>query len=54
MGGTSETSGRSIEYSRRTIMLYAKMSKCEFVMKEMLYLGHIINEEGVQVDMEKI
>ena len=34
--------------------LYAKMSKCEFVMKEMLYLGHVINAEGVQVDMEKI
>ena len=34
--------------------LYAKMSKCEFGMKEMLYLGHIINEKGVQVDMEKI
>ena len=34
--------------------LYAKMSKCEFVMKEMLYLGHIINEEGVHVHMEKI
>ena len=30
------------------------MSKCEFGMKEMLYLGHIINAEGVQVDMEKI
>ena len=34
--------------------LYVKMSKCEFGMKEMLYLGHIINAEGVQVDMEKI
>ena len=30
------------------------MSKCEFGMKEMLYLGKIINAEGVQVDMEKI
>ena len=34
--------------------LYAKMSNCEFGMKEMLYLGHIISEKGVQVDMEKI
>ena len=34
--------------------IYAKMSKCEFGMKEMLYLGHVINAEGVQVDMEKI
>ena len=31
-----------------------KMSKCEFGMKEMLYLGHIISAKGVQVDMEKI
>ena len=27
--------------------LYAKMSKCEFGMKEMLYLGHIISVERV-------
>ena len=31
--------------------LYAKMSKCEFGMKEMLYIGHIITAKGVQVDM---
>ena len=49
MGGTSETFGRSIEHS-----LYAKMSKCEFGMKGMLYLGHIINAKWVQVHMEKI
>ena len=30
------------------------MSKCEFGMKEMLYLGHVINAEGLHVDMEKI
>ena len=35
-------------------LLYAKMSKCEFGMKEMLYLRHIINAEGVQVYMENI
>ena len=34
--------------------LYVKMSKCEFGMKDMLYLGHIINTEGVQVHMENI
>ena len=31
--------------------LYTKMSKCEFGMKETLYLGHIIGTEGVQVHM---
>ena len=30
------------------------MSKCEFGMQEMLYLGHIISTNGVQVHMEKI
>ena len=29
--------------------LYAKMSKCEFGMTEMLYLGHVIEEQGVEV-----
>ena len=34
--------------------LYAKMSKCEFGMQEMLYLGHVISIDGVHVHMEKI
>ena len=34
--------------------LYAKMSKCEFGMKELLYLRHIIGKDGVKVHMEKI
>jgi hypothetical protein len=34
--------------------LYAKESKCEFGMKELLYLGHIISAKGVQVHQEKI
>jgi hypothetical protein len=34
--------------------LYAKESKCEFGMRELLYLGHVINEQGVQVHQEKI
>ena len=34
--------------------LYVKMSKREFGVKEMVYLGHIIRAEGVQVHMEKI
>eukprot|EP00253_Pinus_taeda_P019266 PITA_19266 len=33
---------------------YAKLSKFEFVLTEMLYLGHIIREDGVQVHEEKI
>ena len=34
--------------------LYAKESKCEFGMTELLYLGHIISADGVRVDPEKI
>jgi hypothetical protein len=34
--------------------LYAKESKCEFGMRELLYLGHIISGKGVQVHHEKI
>ena len=34
--------------------LYAKESKCKFGMTELLYLGHIISAQGVQVHQEKI
>ena len=34
--------------------LYAKMSKCEFAMKELLCLGNIIGKDGVKLHMEKI
>ncbi|KAD5803037.1 hypothetical protein E3N88_14397 [Mikania micrantha] len=34
--------------------LYAKLSKCEFWMREVQFLGHIINEDGIQVDPSKI
>jgi hypothetical protein len=38
----------------KTQSLYAKESKCEFGMREILYLGHIISGQGVQVHQEKI
>ncbi|KAD6796015.1 hypothetical protein E3N88_06911 [Mikania micrantha] len=34
--------------------LYAKFSKCEFWLKEVQFLGHIVNEYGVHVDPAKI
>ena len=34
--------------------LYSKESKCEFSMTEIIYLGHIISAQGVQVHQEKI
>ena len=34
--------------------LYAKFSKCEFYKDKIQYLGHIISEQGLAVDPEKI
>ena len=34
--------------------LFAKLSKHEFGLTKLLYLGHIICQDGVKVDMEKI
>ena len=38
----------------RKEQLYAKMSKCEFWLKEMSFLRHIILEEGITMDPRKI
>ena len=34
--------------------LYAKFSKCEFWIREVQFLGHIVNEKGIHVDPSKI
>ncbi|KAE8715075.1 hypothetical protein F3Y22_tig00110187pilonHSYRG00520 [Hibiscus syriacus] len=34
--------------------LYAKLSKCEFWLQEVSFLGHIIFERGIQIDPSKI
>jgi hypothetical protein len=34
--------------------LYAKFSKCEFWLKEVLFLGHVITGEGIAVDPGKV
>jgi hypothetical protein len=34
--------------------LYAKLSKCEFWISEVLFLGHIINRDGLAVDPKKV
>ncbi|XP_028060682.1 uncharacterized protein LOC114264273 [Camellia sinensis] len=34
--------------------LYAKLKKCEFWLHEVVFLGHVINKEGVSVDLQKI
>jgi hypothetical protein len=32
--------------------LYAKFFKCDFRKREAQFLGHVMNEEGIQVDPE--
>jgi hypothetical protein len=34
--------------------LFAKLEKCEFWLDSMSFLGHVISEEGVSVDPEKV
>jgi len=34
--------------------LYAKFSKCEFWLKSVAFLGHIVSDEGIRVDSQKI
>jgi hypothetical protein len=38
----------------RANQLYAKFSKCEFWLKEVAFLGHVISAEGVSVDPGKV
>jgi ribonuclease HI len=38
----------------REHQLYEKLSKCSFYQKQIHYLGHIISEEGIVVDPEKV
>ena len=34
--------------------LFAKFSKCDFLKDKIQYLGHVVTEEGISVDPEKI
>ena len=34
--------------------LYAKLSKCDFWLKEVSFLGHIVSAKGIRVDPIKI
>ena len=34
--------------------MYGKFSKCEFWLKEVKFLGHVISEIGVTVDPDKV
>jgi hypothetical protein len=34
--------------------LYAKLSKCEFWLKQVAILGHVISKEGISMDPSKV
>jgi hypothetical protein len=34
--------------------LYAKLSKCEFWLKQVVVLGHVISKGGISVDPSKV
>jgi hypothetical protein len=34
--------------------LYVKLSKCEFWMKQVAFLGHVISKGGISVDLSKV
>ncbi|KAL0552232.1 hypothetical protein IC582_011338 [Cucumis melo] len=38
----------------RANQLYAKFSKCEFWLKKVSFLGHVVSSEGVSIDQSKI
>jgi hypothetical protein len=38
----------------RENMLYAKLSKCEFWMNQVAFLGHVVSKGGIFVDPSKV
>ena len=45
---------RLVLHILREKKLFAKLSKCDFWLKEVSFLGHIISAEGIRVDPAKI
>ncbi|KAL0549529.1 hypothetical protein IC582_014014 [Cucumis melo] len=56
----SKTEAEHEEYLRMVLQtlrdnkLYAKFSKCEFWLKQVSFLGHVVSKAGVSVDLAKI
>jgi hypothetical protein len=51
---THEDHLRLVLQKLRDNQLYAKFSKCDFWLKEVAFLGHIITDGGIKVDPDKI
>ncbi|XP_049414692.1 uncharacterized protein LOC125877444 [Solanum stenotomum] len=45
---------RAVLQKLRDEKLYAKLSKCEFWLESMAFLGHVVSKDGVRVDPDKI
>jgi hypothetical protein len=45
---------RIVHQLLREHQLYAKLSKCEFWLDEVPFLGHVISSEGIRVDPDKV
>ena len=56
----SETAEEHEEHLRVVLLrlkehkLYAKFSKCEFWLKKVPFLGHVLSEDGISVDPSKV
>ena len=49
-----DTHLRVVLETLRKEQLYAKLSKCEFWLREVSFLGHIVSKEGIRLDLRKI
>ena len=38
----------------REQQLYVKFSKCEFWLKQVRFVGHVVSENGIEVDSDKV
>ena len=55
--GSSEEHSEHLRIVLQTLRewkLYAKLSKCQFWLHRVTFLGHVISVEGVTVDPQKI
>ncbi|KAL4318940.1 hypothetical protein GQ457_18G015780 [Hibiscus cannabinus] len=54
---TEEDHDRHLRLVLQTLLenqLYAKLSKCEFWIREVVFLGHVVSSKGIRVDPKKI
>ncbi|GMJ03684.1 hypothetical protein HRI_004037600 [Hibiscus trionum] len=54
---TKEDHGRHLRLVLQTLLdnqLYVKLSKCEFWIREVVFLGHVVSADGIRFDPKKI